>query len=750
MKKIYPLSLLLCLFGICSYVFSSCSNDDADSAPTEAPGNTLAYGDAQSEIQSVIYTVDEKKVYTFYFSPTKGIVDLEAMLLADDYLKIVTSTPTGPVDLLSANNMLSYRDVLVSSATADQVSNATLSLQLTSLFTAKMSLDIRLSSGQRLRAEFHEVCTRLAQDDVTEDGSELVFTKKIFSYYMGPQKRPGTDCYYIALTNVDYTGQGTQFKLNEKGYALLLSFYGTPNDNWLEFPTGRFNESEHMGDHTYYNDYSFVYHFDGVSKVSACQLLDPVVVEKQGDEYVVTATFRDLDQKKRTLSYRGSLRMLNGMYNTQLPQLLNNIVVDGAYIQSAKYQGDVLDNGSGAVELTIIDRKGANDEPNGSGMNLVLFGPKFNDPKRDRNLTPGIYTLSAAGEQGTWMPGTEGNIMGMIYPAGTYAAYDDGTKEGQYSYACEGIVEIRQGSGKNIFTIDFDLVSIHGYKIQGSYTGDVFLQDASSDKKNDGSSTLESDYEVDLSHHTRADLAPQTHLYVSGNGFGLMPLEEVWKWSDGRKYGYQLIKIGTEKGTYEPSWEYPTKGKLVEGDMFTIELLVEEGTSDKITPGYYKVTAERWPAYFAPGVCVRGRIAPTGIEGSAWKRVTSAIGWGKPAGYYDPDYMVKEGWLNVPTIENYAAIYAGMIKVSKAEGGDNWYTFEFQGEDVVNHKVTGSWTGPVYLAGTDTPVEDSGLEKQAVQQRNTVLGREVPSYSEMKRENALPEYRIMLNRKSLK
>ena len=78
-----------------------------------------------------MYTVDEDKVYTFYFSPTKDLSSLNAMLLADNYIKVVTRTPTGSIDLLSEGNSLLYEDIDISSGTSDQVSRSSLSLKLT-------------------------------------------------------------------------------------------------------------------------------------------------------------------------------------------------------------------------------------------------------------------------------------------------------------------------------------------------------------------------------------------------------------------------------------------------------------------------------------------------------------------------------------------------------------------------------------------------------------------------------------------
>ena len=48
----------------------------------------------------------------------------------------------------------------------------------------------------------------------------------------------------------------------------------------------------------------------------------------------------------------------------------------------------------------------------------------------------------------------------------------------------------------------------------------------------------------------------------------------------------------------------------------------------------------------------------------------------------------------------YASLYTGTVVVEKAVGGDNWFSF----------KITGTWTGPVYLGNSDTPVVSSGKE----------------------------------------
>lgn len=734
MKKFYPFCVLLSVMGICGLLSSCSSSDDGDTPPPGIPENTFAYGDAQSKIGSVVYTVDQQKVYTFYFSPTQGLVDLEAMLLADDYLKIVTTTPTGAIDLTSDRNSLIYKKINISAADGDNVERASLTLQLTSLTTAKMSLDAAMKSGETLRAEYNGLC--LKQDDQQGDNYDVTLTKQIFGYYMGPAKgNAGTEGYYIALTDAEFQVQGTQFALSTNGYALVLNFYGNPGETWKDMPTGAFTDSGRFEDHTFDSAYSGVLCKDDSSQ-ELYTLVGPVRIERDAEDQVkITATFLDRNYREQTLIYQGPLKLGNSTLGVYLPQLERDITIEGAYAQGV-YNGDVMENGTGLTEITIYDRKAENNEPNGCAMKIAVFAEKFINPTRERRLIPGTYKAATTYAQGTWMPTVEIQIMGMIIPMGTYAAYDDGTQNGLYAYAAEGDIVIRQGSNKTQYTIEFDLKSLAGYSIRGSYTGEVYLEDQSSDNDNDGTSNLTGDYELNFSYldrigKNRADCYPQSEMWV--RGLGTVPVSTACEYS-GREYGLQHIVIGRE--SYEFTDEYPEEkgvGKLVEGDIFEIDLLVEKGKEDRIAPGTYPITANRYPVYFYPGVCVCGYNC---YYGTSMMFITSAIGYGYPTGYYDPTYMASNDWLNIPTINKFASIYAGSVTVSKAEGGKNWYTISVDGRDVLKHRITGSWTGPIYLGGTDTPVVEAGSTVQ------TAAKQHAPSFRELKPYFAEQQHRF--------
>ena len=732
MKKFYSLCVLLCIIGASSCLISSCSSDGEGDTPPALPGNSFVYGDTEHKIESVVYAVDETgKIYSFYFSPTPGLVDLDAMLVADDYIKIVTNTPTGEINLLASGNQLLYKKLDISSATGDNVQKAVLTLQLTSLTTAKMSLDAATKDGATLRAEYNGLCIKQGGEDPETPTYDVTLTSQIFGYYMGPQEGADTNQYYMALTNAEFelTG-GTKFNVKSEGYVLMLDFFGATGENWRDMPTGTFSESAEFKDHTYYNTYSFLSYYNANGKRTDYQIADAVKIEcDEAGNGTVTATYLDAEYGEHKLIYTGNLKMANATLGVSQPQLDRDITIEGAYAEGV-YSGDTADKGTGLAEITIYDQKAENNEPNGSAMKIAVFAEKFTDPLRDRRLIAGTYKAATTYKQFTWMPAVEMNFMGMIVPMGTYAAYDDGTKNTPYAYAKSGDIVIRDGSKKNHYTIEFELESIAGYKISGSYTGEVYLEDQSRDNTNDGTSSLKDDYELNfdyLSKHNanRAECYPQSEMWV--RGLETVPVSTACGYS-GREYGLQHIVIGKE--IYEVTDEYPLgggwdgegKGKLVEYDKLGIDLLVEKGNEDKLATGTYSITPDRYPTYFYPGVCVCGYNC---YYGTSMTFTTSAIGWGYPAGYYDPEYKYPEtGWLNRPTIGEFASIYSGKIVVEKADGGDNWYTISVDGQDVLKHRITGTWTGPVYLGGTDTPVV------QPVTAMQTSVKPSAPSYRE--------------------
>ena len=126
-----------------------------------------------------------------------------------------------------------------------------------------------------------------------------------------------------------------------------------------------------------------------------------------------------------------------------------------------------------------------------------------------------------------------------------------------------------------------------------------------------------------------------------------------------------------------------------------------------------------------PGVCVRGFTGVAGNDGTRYQHLVNIIGNGYPYGLDDrfktwldngnpdPDneYFQENGPLNRATFDLFACIYGGSVTITKADGGENYYTIEINGTDVLDHTITGSWTGPVWLNGDGhTPVLPNGGE----------------------------------------
>lgn len=668
-------------------------------------------------------------MYTFYFSPTKGLVDLDAMLLADDYIKIVTNTPTGEIDLTSAGNSLVYKNLEVSSATADKVSRKSLSLQLTSTTTLEMNLDVAMTDGTSLLAAYDGLCFN------GETGAEVItLDKQIFFYYMGDAENgAGTSNYYLAVTNLeDWQGSGENFKPLSEGYILTLDFYGEKGDDWTAFPDGTFTESSGHEAQTYYSAsaYSFVTYCAASGTSTDLKLTgEPVTVTRNDNGTVtVTAEFIDVDGNDRTITFTGELNISNGTFTSYLPQIGKDVYFDGIPTEerpgmgaTANYYGDLYGVGSGLIEVLMYDTATANNIPGGYAMTVTFCTNTFNDTKNLR-IPEGTYQVNETMGQFTALPGSEVEIplFAMVVPSGTYASYTDETETGYYSYASGGTIKVSQSGDSGYYTLEFDLVTRDGYTITGAYNGDIEISDQSEDDGNDGSTNLEENVEMDLSYLPSASCFPRDQIYAAG--LGMIDVDDIDNAElftpVGQACGYQVIDIGAATGYFEPNPLFPERGKLHEGDVIRMDLLVEPGTEDRITPGTYTVTSNRYPAQMKPGVCVRGYTGTEGNDGTRYLALKNAIGNGFPYGLadeyktdeYRDEYFMIDGPLNIASVDKFACIYEGTVTISKSDKGENWYTFDIDGKDVLKHTISGTWTGPVYLNGdTSSPVLPSGM-----------------------------------------
>ena len=154
---------------------NSCKKDDG---PNEgALTNQFSFNGVTNDIRSVLYEYDNLNgVYTFFISPSEGIENIEAMLNANDFIKIVSSSANGQIDLTSEGNSLSYKDFVVSSAESSEIKSSDLSLVLDNNALI-LSLSAKKNNGDELRAEYDGACVNASENHISLD-------KAVMSLYM--------------------------------------------------------------------------------------------------------------------------------------------------------------------------------------------------------------------------------------------------------------------------------------------------------------------------------------------------------------------------------------------------------------------------------------------------------------------------------------------------------------------------------------------------------------------------------------
>lgn len=576
----------------------------------------------------------------------------------------------------------------------------------------------------------------------TEEPEEkILLDEQMVFNYIGDIDNSST--YYLAMTNLEYEGSPDNFFPTSEGYLMTIVFFGQAGTDWSSFPTGTFEGTTDLAPQTYVNDpeFSNIIYVDADGNYTELQLSgDPVTIVKDDNTgyYTVSARFTGTDGIERDIIYTGELNVQDVSSSTTLPLIGDDVVFDGVAgpddelkggVASAVYSGDIFGVGSGVLEVLMYDIKGSNNLPNGYAMTVTLFTPTFTDDVHEITIPEGTYNVGQSMELGTALAGGEMEIpaFAIVVPMGTYVAYDDQTKNGQYSFAESGTVTITMVGDKidKVYHFEFDMISSDGHTITGEFEGPISVSNEAEDDGNDGSTNLDRNVEMDLSYLPSASCYPRDEIYVGG--LGVIPVESIWTGQlpggdsydqTGEACSYQVIDIGTGTGYYEkdPTGTFPETGKLREGDVIRLDLLVEPGKNDCITTGTYTITPNRYPAQMKPGVCVRGYTGANGTDGTRYLNIVNVIGNGYPYGLNEDlmgneEYFQIDGPLNLATINKFACLYEGTVTISKAQGPsgeDNWYTFEIDGKDVIKHTIKGTWTGPVWLNGnTSTPVQTS-------------------------------------------
>lgn len=716
MKQLNSISLLTLLAaGAC--FLGSCSDDDNPSSidTSQKPENKFSYDGRTEQLNSAVYRIETPEgeeaadetadTYTFYLSPTKGLTDVEGMTVADNFIKIASKQTQGAVDLSVEGNEISFEDFNINASNVASAEKSDLSIQMLSANVVRINIDVALD-GKSLCASYYGFCSKEKNPDEVEQ-VDITLGRVATSYYLGDPHQTNVHNYYFVFTTGTYQiSQNGSVTLLEPGYRFVIDLYTTPGEDLYQVPTGEFLPSMMNEDHTFDKKFSGVSYFAKDGSTNNVPLVEgePIKIQQTEDgQWQISARIIDIDGVEKNLAYKGKLKITDRPAGgaPSLPQIGEDVQVNGVKA-AATYYGNMFKASTGMMSINILDKTYDEQEgQSGYGVVLVLFHDLFGNPK-DAKLMPGEYTPNTSFKWQTWLPAVEIPMQGMVFPFGTYAQMGDGTNFGQFSYAKDGKVTITEGSEPDSYNIEFELTSIDGYAIRGSYSGTVPVTDASDDKdSDDGTSTLERDYEMtELSKVNTAVLRTEKDIYIQGIGF--RPISNY-------KCGHQYIEIGREvEGANLDDFKFREPG----GDIFRIELCTEPDKSEVITPGEYIVQPNRWPDYIKPGVMMPGIMYEGAFNGSRWLHLYYKESPNIPGRIYE-------------YLDGHALIYDGKVNITKAEG-DN-YTFEIDGICVRKHHVTGTWTGPVVNA-SGQPVKElkkTGISSNSVRKAAKIYSETV-------------------------
>lgn len=169
MKKCYWSRLRVLTWAVlfAAGSFASCSDDDKKDDPTPPPPppvelkDQIEYdGDKLIDIKSAIFDVEDTDLYTFYLSPTAGVVDLAGMEAANDYLLVQVRNPKGSVNIDTDTFEIAYKDIRVKKLTMSDIEKVQLMADLVSE-TQRLNLyvEVVLKTGKKLLARYNNTCT---------------------------------------------------------------------------------------------------------------------------------------------------------------------------------------------------------------------------------------------------------------------------------------------------------------------------------------------------------------------------------------------------------------------------------------------------------------------------------------------------------------------------------------------------------------------------------------------------------------
>lgn len=718
MKTLLPAAAML-------FAVASCDKGGDDTEPggnggnggggaTKGPGVVVKYGDLDNEaafngdifqIQSVVYTTEEiEGAWVFYLSPTADIVDIPGMEEAGDYIRAVAGSVKGNNAIADNDNALCYREVEITSENISdyKVSRFFVYLESPTLVEFSMEAEAAAANKMAMSANYYGYCTRWPSDSIDDLAGDRLCTEIAQAAYFG--QGIGTNAHeydlLVSTSPITQTTDGQLVLLEETGYAMHIAFFAIPNNVYrTRLPQGTYKFSENAESGTYLAN-SYIARFEtenGKQTMTPINFDGDITVTTNNEGLtIIRGYFLDESNRRQMIAFRGKLgSFLDATSTTYLPALNEDVEFTANKI-NAIYYGRMGDEAIGTFELVIYEENYLENDDDTYAATVMLTAPTLFTSQKSleegmSKLNGTYYGASTFTQTWSWFRPVELNAYGMVQPFGTFVHKIDGSYYGAFGYAESGTVVVSD-AGDGHIRIEFDLISNNGSKMKGSYDGPIEWdwQIVASDG-DDGTSTLEADYDLNLDRITEARLVAPQQIYIGGVGYTNMS-DYSSKWgskAQGTKcddIGYQYIAFGNLGINENPD------GTINEGDIVYIELVTAPGEERQLKPGHYFVSRERWPAYFHPmkydvevedkegnktkedqGVAIKGMLLANTAYTSHWQHHKNQNG--------------------LSVMDGHAYFYGGELWIT--DNGNGTYTFDFDCTCVRDHHVRGKWTGPV-------------------------------------------------------
>lgn len=471
-------------------------------------------------------------------------------------------------------------------------------------------------------------------------------------YYGTKYGQNGEHSYFLTLSDLPYGADG--YSQPGGTYYILDMFGPAPASGSFMCPLGTYmlGEPGATTEFSFTPDISFAATIseDGESRTMNVTFTEGTidVSKDENGNYVIEAYMTDNEGKKHHISYTGDEGTWIDESAPDIPPygILDRDLDMAATTATAKFIGVNGIKTVMTINLSFTDMPTdaeGNVTPPGSILGIECMMPYNNNGY----LTEGEYNVIEGADHFILVPGKIEDFLGTPIPVGTYAQYVDEESYPYYGAIQAGTMNI-SGPGYGWYTIEWNFTTNEGYKITGSWTGNLPTQMPKE------FSTLESDYTLDLTG-TDASATYYGDWYVNGGG----------NWQ---------ISI------------YPPLG-VTGGDGIIIDINTERlGYEAGIPSGTYTAGADDYPESAAPevGEYRRGYLKNGKPIGTAYL--------GNLDGMRNPGEMA-------PATEGDLVISAN---------GDGSYTLKFSFLDDKGHTWDGEWTGHItldkYPFATDVPI----------------------------------------------